>query len=140
MSTRSRRDQRLPWSRPIAVARRAVIKVIKTASLASLSTLNVRTLARSLHVAAVVPLGLALLRGDAVLFFTALVSVGASLRAALGALDGSPTPVGAAVGAAPPPKSAATWESTLAGASPSDDDVMRSEAASEAEFLLAWLR
>ena len=44
----------------------------------------------------------------AVLFFTALVSVGASLRAALGALDGSPTPVGAAVGAAPPPKSAAT--------------------------------
>ena len=108
--------------------------------LASLSTLNVRTLARSLHVAAVVPLGLALLRGDAVLFFTALVSVGASLRAALGAFDGSPTPVGAAVGAAPPPKSAATWESTLAGASPSDDDVMRSEAASEPEFLLAWLR
>ena len=140
MSTRSPRDQRLPWSRPIAVARRAVIKVIKTASLASLSTLNVRTLARSLHVAAVVPLGLALLRGDAVLFFTALVSVGASLRAALGAFDGSPTPVGAAVGAAPPPKSAATWESTLAGASPSDDDVMRSEAASEPEFLLAWLR
>ena len=140
MSTRSPRDQRLPWSRPIAVARRAVIKVIKTASLASLSTLNVRTLARSLHVAAVVPLGLALLRGDAVLFFTALVSVGASLRAALGALDGSPTPVGAAVGAAPPPKSAATWESSLAGASPSDDDVMRSEAASEPEFLLAWLR
>ena len=74
------------------------------------------------------------------LFFTALVSVGASLRAALGALDGSPTPVGAAVGAAPPPKSAATWESTWAGASPSDDDVMRSEAASEPEFLLAWLR
>ena len=31
------------------------------------------------------------------LFFTALVSAGASLRAALGALDGSPTPVGAAV-------------------------------------------
>ena len=140
MSSHSPRDQRLPWSRPIAVARRAVIKVIKTASLASLSTLNVRTLARSLHVAAVVPLGLALLRGDAVLFFTALVSVGASLLAALGALDGSPTPVGAAVGAAPPPKSAATWESTLAGASPSDDDVMRSEAASEPEFLLAWLR
>ena len=73
------------------------------------------------------------------LFFTALVSDGASLRAALGGLDGSPTPVGAAVGAAPPPKSAATWESTLAGASPSDDDVMRSEAASEPEFLLAWL-
>ena len=65
MSSHSRRDQRLPWSRPIAVARRAVITVIKTASLASLSTLNVRTLARSLHVAAVVPLGLALLRGDA---------------------------------------------------------------------------
>ena len=140
MSSHSPRDQRLPWSRPSAVARRAVITVIKTASLASLSTLNVRTLARSLHVAAVVPLGLALLRGDAVLFFTALVSVGASLLAALGALDGSPTPVGAAVGAAPPPKSAATWESTLAGASPSDDDVMRSEAASEPEFLLASLR
>ncbi len=45
MSSDSPRDQRLPWSRPIAVARRAVIKVIKTASLASLSTLNVRTLA-----------------------------------------------------------------------------------------------
>ena len=67
------------------------------------------------------------------LFFTALVSAGA-----FGGLDGPP--VGAAVGAAPPPKSAATWESTLAGASPSSDDVMRSEAASEAEFLLAWLR
>ena len=37
----------------------------------------------------------------AVLFFTALVSVGA-----FGGLDGPP--VGAAVGAAPPPKSAAT--------------------------------
>ena len=68
----------------------------------------------------------------AVLFFTALVSVGASLLAALGALDGSPTPVGAAVGAAPPPKSAATWESTLAGASPSDAAGMCLRAEREA--------
>ena len=64
----------------------------------------------------------------AVLFFTALVSVGA-----FGGLDGPP--VGAAVGAAPPPKSAATWESTLAGASPSDAAGMCLRAEREAARL-----